>query len=78
MSVDAQQTALEKLDSTELGNKKLDTKEIAFLKSQTSLTMDFKEASEKNLLTDIRETNKISFASSEKVRGLLNGFVKDP
>lgn len=75
MTVDKQQQELEKLDANELGNKELDTKEIAFLKSQDKLVMDFAEISEKNLLLDIQETNKRSLDKSDKVRELLTWFL---
>jgi hypothetical protein len=71
MVIEAQQQELQKLNANELGNKKLDTKEIAFLKSQDKLVMDFKETSEIKLLDDVRETNKKSFEKSDKVRELL-------
>lgn len=61
-----------------LWNKKLDSAELKFLKSQDKLLLNFKDTSQQKLLNDIVETNKISFAGSDKVRQLLNGFVYKP
>jgi hypothetical protein len=61
-----------------LGNNKLDSKELSFLKSQDKLLLDFKEDAEVKLLNDIAETNKKSFAKDEKVRMFLNSFLLKP
>lgn len=71
-----QQQELYELNDT-LWNKKLDTKEINFLKWQKELLLDFKESSEVSLLWDIKETNKLSFEKSDKARWILNFFLID-
>lgn len=61
-----------------LGNKKLDASELNFLKSQDKLLLDFKETSERNLLTDIGETNVESFKNNDTVRQILSSFYMKP
>jgi len=58
-----------------LGNKKLDASELNFLKSQDKLLLDFADETEKNLLTDIKETNKEQIKKDVILNELLNGYI---